>query len=127
LRDATSALQTYMEGNTAWGYGGSAYRIQEVTNAVKNEMLLVPIRTTSAGRYTVALTTLDSPTTARVQVYVNGAIVGELAPAASSPAGAPATSATLSVDLPAGISVVRLRAKTGLNIWVRDMVVQAGG
>ncbi|WP_024540072.1 hypothetical protein, partial [Comamonas badia] len=114
LREATTALQTYIGGNTAWAYGGTAYRIQANTDALKSEMLLVPIRTTSAGRYTVALTTLDSPTTARVQVYVNGAIVGELAPAASSPAGAPATSATLSVDLPAGISVVRLRAKTGL-------------
>ncbi|OJU89711.1 MAG: hypothetical protein BGO13_10625 [Burkholderiales bacterium 66-5] len=124
LRDATSALQTYMEGNTAWGYGGSAYRIQEVTNAVKNEMLLVPIRAAKAGRYSIAVTTVDTPADARVQLFVNGALAGELVPGTSTPEGTFVASSQLQVSLSEGISVVRVRAKTGLDIWVRDLVVQ---
>lgn len=124
LRDVSTALQTYTEGGSSWGYNGTAYRIQDITNSVSNEMLLVPVRAASAGRYAVSVTTADTPAGARVQLFVNGALAGELVPGASTTAGSFVASNELQVNLPAGISVLRLRAAAGKNIWLRDLAVR---
>ena len=50
--------------------------------------------------------------------------VGELVPGASTTAGSFVASNELQVNLPAGISVLRLRAAAGKNIWLRDLAVQ---
>ena len=126
LRAPDAAVQERIGGNTSWGYGGTAYRIN--ANEVRpadSEMLLVPIRTEKSGRYTLALNTLDAKTSDRLEVFVNGVRLGELAAAASKPEAQPAVSMGLATTLPQGISVVRVRAKIG-SVWVRDLVVRAG-
>ena len=84
-------------------------------------------RAASAGRYAVSITTADASADARVQLFANGVLVGELVPGASRTQGSFVASSELSVDLPQGISVLRLRAAVGTNIWVRDVVVRAAG
>lgn len=124
LRDSDAAVQAYAGGSSTWGYSGTAYQLNELKGSVNNEMLMVPVRTTAGGRYSVALTTLDANTSSRLELFVNGTPAGEFIPGTSSPAKTPALSNAVTVDLPQGLSVIRLRARTG-STWVRDIVVQA--
>lgn len=127
LRDTSAAtLRSSGGGSTAWAYGGEAYRLQSLADKDRAEMLLVPIRTQSAGRFSIAVASYDTLPTARLQIYVNGVLAGEVAPGETVNKGVAVNSASVTVNLPQGISVVRLRSSAG-DWWVRDIVVRTAG
>lgn len=123
LRDPTLKLATYVEGSSDWGYQGTAWYINDVRNKVKNEFIAFPIRAQKAGSYSFSITTYDAKVGDRVELYVNGKLLGELIPNLSNPKGAAVESSAITVTLPEGLSGVRLRAKTGNN-WVKELMVR---
>lgn len=126
LRSPASAIQSRIGGDTTWKYGGTAYRINaNAQYPAQAETVLVPISTNRAGRFVLAVNTLDALTTDRLDVFVNGKLAGDVRPGVPTAAAQPVASSPLTVSLPAGLSVVRVRAKVG-SVWVRDLVVSAG-
>jgi len=126
LRSPTAQVIDEAAGGTQWGYGGTAYRIRpDATdpNSGKplKEFLLVPTYTEEPGSYNVAITTYDAAQGSAVDLFANGKLVGELKPNVG-PAGQAAISATIPVELGSGVTVFRLRAKTG-SVWIKDLVV----
>lgn len=126
LRSPSAALQTRIGGDTTWKYNGTAYRLNaNPADLAKSETVLVPIRTTKAGRFALGLTTLDAQATDRLELFANGRRLGEVSPGTPVAAGQPTATTSLSADLPGGLTVVRVRAKAG-SVWVRDLVVKEG-
>lgn len=123
LRAEGSDVRTRIGGDTSWGYDGAAYRIQAIEGDPIGEMILLPVRASAAGRHSLSIQTFDAASSARVELWANGELVGDLVPGESSPSGEPAGSSALEVELLEGISVLRLRAKTG-SVWIRDVVVE---
>jgi len=123
LRSSTSAIQTRTGGDTSWGFGGTAYRINaNESDLAKSEMVLLPIRVAQSGQYQISMTTLNATATDRLQLFVDGKLMGELQPVADS-SGQPKETSSLAVALPGGLSVVRVRASKG-SVWIRDLVVK---
>lgn len=123
LRSPASGLQSRIGGDTTWRYGGTAYRVNANTQQpAQSETVLVPIRATKAGRFELRINTLDAASTDRLDVFVNGQRAGDVRPGVATAAAQPVASSPLTVRLPAGLSVVRVRAKSG-SVWVRDLVV----
>lgn len=123
LRSSTSAIQTRTGGDTSWGFGGTAYRINaNESDLAKSEMVLLPIRVAQPGQYQISMTTLNATATDRLQLFVDGKLMGELQPVADS-GGQPKETSSLAVALPGGLSVVRVRASKG-SVWIRDLVVK---
>ncbi|WP_144735463.1 hypothetical protein [Extensimonas perlucida] len=123
LRSSTSAIQTRTGGDTSWGFGGTAYRINaNESDLAKSEMVLLPIRVAQSGQYKISMTTLNATATDRLQLFVDGKLMGELQPVADS-SGQPKETSSLAVALPGGLSVVRVRASKG-SVWIRDLVVK---
>jgi hypothetical protein len=126
LRSPTAGIQTRIGGDTSWGYNGTAYRVNANSqHPAQSETVLVPVRTDRAGRLAISVNTLDAKSTDRLELFVNGTRAGGLTPSAAAQPGQPATTTALTVALPAGLSVLRLRAQTG-SVWVRDVVISAG-
>lgn len=125
LRSPSAFVQTRIGGNTTWRYNGTAYRINaNAGHPAQSETVLVPIRTTSAGQFVLSMNTLDALPTDRLDVFVNGQRAGEVRPGVTTTTGQPVATSQLTVRLPAGLSVVRVRAKVG-SVWVRDLLVSA--
>lgn len=123
LRSSISAIQTRIGGDTSWKFAGTAYRINaNESDLSKSEMVLLPIRVVRPGHYQISMTTLDAATTDRLQLFVNGKLSGELLPIADN-SGQPKETSSLTVALPEGLSVVRVRAGKG-SVWIRDLVVK---
>lgn len=123
LRSSTSAIQSRTDGDTSWGFGGTAYRINaNESDLAKSEMVLVPVRVAKSGQYKISMTTLNATTTDRLQIFVNGKLSGELQPMADS-SGQPKETSSIAVALPEGLSVMRVRASKG-SVWIRDLVVK---
>jgi len=123
LRSSTSAMQSRIGGDTSWGFGGTAYRINaNESDLAKSEMVLVPIRVAHPGQYQISMTTLNAAATDRLQLFVDGKLRGELQPVADG-SGQPKETSSLTVVLPEGLSVARIRASKG-SVWIRDLVVK---
>lgn len=123
LRSSTSAIQSRIGGDTSWKYAGTAYRINaNEYDLAKSEMVLVPIHTSVEGKYQISMTTLDATANDRLQLFVNGKLIGELQPAIDN-SGQPKETSSLSVELPKGLSVARVRTSKG-SVWVRDLLVK---
>jgi hypothetical protein len=123
LRDPNSKVITRINGGTAWRYNGTAYRIvPNATDASKSEFVLVPVHAANAGTYKISITSFDSVSGDRVEVLANGKLIGEITPN-TGPAGQAVQSPELSADLDAGVTVIRVRAKAGSGVWLRDVLV----
>jgi len=68
------------------------------------------------------MTTLNAAATDRLQLFVDGKLRGELQPVADG-SGQPKETSSLTVVLPEGLSVARIRASKG-SVWIRDLVVK---
>lgn len=123
LRDPAAKVISTEGGGSTWKHGGTAWRIaKNATNPLKNEFLLVPVHTTTAGTYKISVTWFDSVAGDSVEVFANGTLLGELL-ANQGAAGQAVRSQEISAELEAGITVLRIRAKTGTETWLKDLVV----
>jgi len=141
LKDPAS--QTIGSDAAAWALGGTAYLLRiGATNPAP--YILLPIRTAAAGTRQISLN-VGTIVTGSVALYVNGKSAGAitLAPAAitsvtsvssngtvagsttTAAAATTATSSKVTVNLPAGLSVLRLDAPQGSgDIFIKEVVVQ---
>jgi hypothetical protein len=126
LRAPDNKIITRINGGTAWAYNGTAYRlVPHASIPAKSEFVLVPVRTSEAGTYKISLATYDAKATDKAEIFVSGKLAGEVT---GTPGTVGQTTATteVSADLPAGISVIRIRAKAGTGLWVKDLIVSRG-
>ena len=68
------------------------------------------------------VTTYDAPAGSVLALQAEGQTVGHWQLAASN-SGIPELSEPITVTLPAGLSILRLRSLNG-TIWVKDLIVQ---
>jgi hypothetical protein len=124
LRSPASKVISTEGGSSTWKHNGTAWRItKNATDASKSEFLLVPVRATTAGKYKISVSWFDSVAGDSVEVFANGVLLGELA-ANQGAAGQPIKSQTITADFEVGITVLRIRAKTGAEIWLKDLYVE---
>lgn len=117
------------DGASNWRYNGQAIRLEANTGAsgkAFSGQTLIPIRTEQAGTYRFALTTYPESAT-QVELWVNGERAGTWnLPGTCGGICADqayATSSTIRVELPVGLSVVRLRP-TSSDVWIKKMIVR---
>ena len=127
LRDAAAKVISTEGGVSTWKYSGTAWQlVKHATDVNKNTFLLLPVRTTAAGNYKVSYTSYDSVATESVDVFVNGVLQGA-ALANTGAAGTAVKSQEITVALPEGISVFRLRVKVAPQyneVWLKDLIVE---
>ena len=127
LRESSANVISTEAGDSTWKYSGTAWKLNKhATDAAKNEFLMVPVRTTAAGNYKVAYTSYDSVATESVDVFVNGVLQGTVL-ANTGAAGSAVKSQQITVALPEGISVFRLRVKVAPQyneVWLKDLIVE---
>lgn len=111
-----------MASGAGWGYGGTAYRLTPNDDAGFNEFGLIPVRSLQNATYQVRVTTYDAPAGSVLALQAEGQTVGHWQLAASN-SGIPELSEPITVTLPAGLSILRLRSLNG-TIWVKDLIVQ---
>lgn len=127
MRDPSAKVASTEGGTSTWKYSGTAWRLaKHATEAAKNEFLMVPVRTTAAGNYKVSYTSYDSVVNESVDVFANGVLVGEVL-ANTGAAGTAVKSQEVTVALPAGLTVFRLRVKVAPKnneVWLKDLIVE---
>lgn len=117
------------DGASNWGYSGQVIRLEANVGAAGkafSNMALIPIRTEQAGTHHIALVTYPESDT-QVDMLINGELAGTFKLAGTCggpcPNNAAITSTGLQVNLPAGLSVVRLRPVSGVA-WIKKMIVR---
>jgi hypothetical protein len=119
LKDPSS--QAIGSDPATWALNGTVYLLRQTPTG--NPYILVPIRATSGGKYTVSLN-IGAKVAGTVSLFVNGDSYGtiNLAPDATNTA---TVSSKVVVTLPAGLSVLRLDTpKADGDIFVKDLVVE---
>lgn len=119
LHDSNRSI--IMASGAGWGYDSTAFRLTPGIDAGHGEFGLIPVRSAQSATYQVRVTTYDAPADGVLELQADGKAVGQWHLTASN-SGQPAFSDPLSVTLPAGLSVLRLRSVNGL-IWVKDLIV----
>jgi hypothetical protein len=124
LRSSTSNVRFVLSSDGSWKHSGTAFRmLRNSTIPAKSEFMLVPVRTLAAGTYKASITTYDATVNDRIDLFVNGKLAGTVQGTPGA-AGQAFASTQIDVELPEGISVVKLRPKAGGEIWVKDLIIQ---
>lgn len=119
LKDPSS--QVIGSDAATWAQNGTAYLLRQTTTG--NPHILVPIRTTADGTYRVSANIVGK-VTGSIALFVNGTNNGviTLMPDVNNLA---TVSSKVTVNLPAGLSVLRLDTPQGSgDIFVKDVVVE---
>ncbi len=125
LRDAAVGVVHRGDSSGSWANNG-AWLLRENGTTAHNEFILVPVRAAQAGQYALSVVTLAQNEQPTLEVVVNGKSVGMVTQPAVA-AGTAVTSSAVSVTLPEGISVVRIRIHAGSEVWLRDLVLATAG
>lgn len=117
LKDPAS--KTIGANNAPWALANTVYLLRP---SDKNPYILLPIRTTEAGQYKIALK-LGRQTTGQVALHANGVRIGDYS-LVSDARSSNLLSAPLTAALPIGLSVLRLDLPRGSqDIFVEDVIV----
>ncbi len=111
-----------MESGAGWGYDSTAYRFSPGIDAGHSEFGLIPVRSDTEASYQVRVSTYDAPEGGTLVLEAEGKQVGQWSLPASN-SGVAVLSEPITVTLPAGLSILRLRATNG-TIWVKDLSFQ---
>jgi hypothetical protein len=120
LHDADRSM--VIDSGAGWGYGGMAYRFAPGIDEGNAESALIPVRATQTTSYKFSVTTFDAPSGGRLELLINGEVAGTWQLAASGN-GRPVQSPVIRATVPAGLSIVRIRAQNG-TVWVKELLVQ---
>ncbi|QEA12494.1 hypothetical protein [Comamonas flocculans] len=123
LRDPAAEVVHRGDSSGSWANNG-AWLLRENGANAHNEFLLVPVRTTRAGRYAVSVVTLAKKERPSLELLVNGQSI-DVVTQPPADAGAAVASSAAEVNLPEGLSVVRIQLKEGAEAWPRDLVFAA--
>lgn len=124
LRASNANVRHNLGSDGSWKHDGTAYRLlPNATIPAKSEFILFPVRTTEANTYRVSITTYDATLADRADIFANGKLVGTVVPTPGTP-GQAYPSSEIDVRLEKGITVFRVQAKAGPEIWIKDMIVK---
>jgi len=123
LRAKSANTQVSLDNGGGWYYGGAAYRMMSGSTPSKSDFILVPLRTVKAGTYKLTMTTYEGLDTDNFTVYVNGLAQGSIKPAPHA-SGTLMESEPISVALPEGLSVLRLKAASSTPLWIQELKIQ---
>ena len=111
-----------MASGAGWGYDSNAFRFSTGMDAGHGEFGLIPVRSEQSATYQMRVTTYDAPANSVLELQAEGQTIGRWQLAASN-SGIAELSEPITVTLPAGLSILRLRSLNG-TIWVKDLIVQ---
>lgn len=123
LRDPSAKAVSTEGGTSAWGYDGTAWQLLRSASN-QGDSLFVPVRTAVAGAYLVSYTAYDTDPGEGLDVFVDGVLQGNAATVQGA-AGVAVRGQAVTVTLPAGVSVIRLRPSVAPSeIWIKDLIVE---
>lgn len=102
-----------------WAAGGSAYLLRPGSDPA---YILVPVRASAAGTLQVSLSVAEK-VSGSVALHVNGVRAGSLV-LSNDAASSSTLSSKLSVSLPQGLSVLRLDAPAGGDVFVKELIFE---
>jgi hypothetical protein len=123
LRDKSANTQVWLDNGGGWNYSNVAYRMVSNATPVKSDFILVPMRTKKAGTYKLVINTFEGLATDKFNIYVNGVPQGTIKPAVHA-SGTLMESDPVNIELPEGLSVLRIKAATVAPLWIKEVIVK---
>jgi hypothetical protein len=123
LRSPSSNIRSWLDNHGGWNYGGVAYRMVSGATPAKSDFILVPINTSKSGTYKMSISSFEGLTTDKFNIFVNGKPQGIIKPAVHA-SGTLMESPPVDIELPEGLSVLRIKAATVAPLWIKEVIIK---